>query len=61
MTQGRQIIAALKRKPHTYMEMLMLGVSVSPWKRAVESLREGEKLIKHVHRDGRMRWFVTKA
>ena len=39
-TQGRCLIQALKRKPHTYMEMLRIGVSTSPWKRVQECLRE---------------------
>ena len=43
-TQGRRIIAALKCKPHTYMEMLALGISVCPWKRCLESLR-GEEWV----------------
>ena len=45
-TQGRALIAALKRRPMTYMELLALGLSVCPWKRVSESLRPDEKLVK---------------
>jgi hypothetical protein len=38
-TQGACIVAALKRKPHTYMEMHDLGLSTSPQKRVVEFLQ----------------------
>ena len=41
-TQGRRLIAALKKKPHTYLEMQMLGISTSPQKRVMESLQEWE-------------------
>jgi hypothetical protein len=45
-TQGRRLIAALKRKPHTYLEMQMLGISTSPQKRVTESLAEHEQIVK---------------
>lgn len=59
-TQGRKIIAALKRKPHTYMEMLAYGWSISPWKRAVEGLAEHEAIVKG-KRDGLTTWRVISA
>ncbi len=37
-TQGRVLVQALKRKPHTYLAMLQHGVSCSPWKRIQEAL-----------------------
>ena len=48
MTQGRQLIEALKLKPHTYGEMMavMRWKSCSPWKRVTESLRGTETLVK---------------
>jgi hypothetical protein len=58
MTQGRAIIARLKKRPHTYLEMLMLGVSVCPWKRVYESLREGERIVKATNRRGLITWSV---
>jgi hypothetical protein len=46
MTQGRKLIEALKRKPHTYGEMQRLGISTSPQKRVMECLREDERILK---------------
>ena len=46
MTQGRQLIKALKRKAMTYGEMHSLGISTSPQKRVVECIQEGERLVK---------------
>jgi hypothetical protein len=37
-TQGACIVAALKRRPHTYLEMHDLGLSTSPQKRVAEFL-----------------------
>ena len=45
-TQGRKLISALKRRGMTTLEMLQLGISVCPWRRVTESLKEGEQLIK---------------
>jgi len=45
-TQGRKLISALKRRGMTTLEMLQLGISVCPWKRVTEALKEGEQLIK---------------
>lgn len=38
-TQGRLIVEALKRRPMTYFDMHRLGLSTSPQKRVVETLR----------------------
>lgn len=46
MTQGRQLIALLKRKGYTTMELLKTGISTAPWKRIAESLKPDEALIK---------------
>lgn len=56
-SQGRRIIRHLRRKPHTTMEMLMLGISVCPWKRVREAMREGESLVKG-ERNGLVTWAV---
>lgn len=45
-TQGRQLISMLKRRGMTTMDMLMTGISVSPWRRVTEQLRPTEKLVK---------------
>ena len=41
-TQGRRLIAALKRKAHTYLEMNLLCISISPHRRIAECLRDGQ-------------------
>lgn len=63
MTQAEVLYAHLRRKAMTTMEMLSLGVSVSPWKRITEGahhLRPGEKLVKG-ERKGMRTYRVTKA
>jgi hypothetical protein len=60
MTQGRRIIAHLKRRPMTYMQMLMLGISTCPQKRVTETLREDEHLFKRKNARGLTTWFITR-
>jgi hypothetical protein len=45
MTQGRQIIKHLKERQHTYLDMMMLGISTCPWKRVLECLDDDEALV----------------
>ena len=60
-TQGRRIIAALKRRAMTYGEMQRLGISTSPQKRVAECLRDDEQLLKGNGTDGLVRWRVVAA
>ena len=60
-TQGRALIAHLKRRAMTYLEMNMLGISVSPHKRVMESLQDGEQLVKAPDAKGRTTWRVVKV
>lgn len=60
-TQGRRLIEALKRREHTYMQMLAHGVSVCPWKRIEESLRDDECVKKGKTREGLVTWRVVQA
>jgi hypothetical protein len=60
-SQGRRLIEALKKRPMTYMEMNMLGISVSPHKRICESLNDAEQLVKSTDYDGRTTWRVVAA
>jgi hypothetical protein len=60
-TQGRRLIAMLKRASMTYIEMNLTGISVSPHKRVLESLREDERLVKLKDSRGRLRWRVVAA
>jgi hypothetical protein len=57
VTQGRMLIEALKRRPMTYLEMILLARSCSPWRRVSESLAENEKLIK-TKRGDLIQWSV---
>ena len=59
-TQGRRIIAALKRRAMTYGEMQRLGISTSPKKRVVESLAEDERILKS-RVGGLIRWRVVRV
>ncbi len=61
MTQGRKLIKALKKRPHTYLQMLSYGISTSPWKRVQESLLPEERLIKSTRGDGLTTWRVVRA
>lgn len=60
MTQGRRLIEHLKRRPFTYLEMQMLGISSSPQKRISECLYADERIIKTKGHDGLVRWRVRR-
>lgn len=42
--QGDQLIAMLKKRGMTTLEMIQTGISVCPWKRVRECLAPGEVL-----------------
>jgi hypothetical protein len=52
-TQGRRLIAILKRRGMTMMDLIQTGISVCPWKRIAESLKPGERLGHHAEELGR--------
>ena len=54
------MIEALKKRPYSYLEMQMLGISTSPQKRVMESLAEGEVLLKS-RVNGLVRWRVKQV
>lgn len=58
-TQGRALIAQLKRRAMTYLQMNMLGISVSPHKRVAETLLPSERLVKGKDKAGRTTWRVV--
>jgi hypothetical protein len=58
-SQGRRIIAALKRKALTYGEMQRLGISTSPQKRVMECLRWPETVRRDRRADGLVTWRVV--
>ena len=43
--QGRRLIALLKRRAYTTMEMLQTGISTCPWKRIAECIADNERLV----------------
>ena len=59
-TKGRRLIAILKRKAMTYLEMQALCISTSPQKRVVEGLRDDERIVKGM-RGGLTTWRVVAA
>lgn len=50
--QGRRLIAQLKRRGMTTLEMLQLNISVCPWKRVREQLKADEMLVKSKNKQG---------
>ena len=61
LTQGRRLIALLKRRPMTYGDMQATGISTSPQKRVIETLRDDERLIKATNGAGLVTWRVVSA
>ena len=58
-SQGEIVLAALRRRPHTYLEMIQLRAGLSPWKRAAEKLNYGEeKIVRAENAAGLMTWKV---
>ena len=61
VTQGRRLIALLKRRAHSSMELLQTGISTCWWKRVAECLAAHELLVKVKGRDGLLRYRVVSA
>lgn len=68
MTHAAQLIQAIRRargKGLTYLELELLRISSSPWKRVSESghryLKAGEQLIRRVGRDGLKRFVIARG
>ena len=59
-SQGRRLVALLKRKQCTYREMLQASESYSPWKRVKEALRPDEQIVKGKRGD-LVTWRVVAA
>ena len=60
-SQGRRLIALLKRKAMSYREMYATGISLSPHKRVVEQLLPNEVLKKTKNARGLVVWRVVTA
>jgi hypothetical protein len=59
--QGRRLIALLKRRSYSSMELLQTGVSVCWWKRVAECLEPHETLYSVKGVDGLLRYKVASA
>lgn len=59
-TQGRFLIELLKKRPHTYGDMLqaLKWQSTSPWRRVTEQLKPNERLLKSKNGKGLVMWRV---
>ena len=58
-TQGRQLIALLKKRGMTTMDMMQTGISVCCWRRVSEQLRPDEELIKTKRYPDNGRWYYV--
>lgn len=61
VTQGRRLIALLKRRSMTTRELLSTGISVCPWKRVAECLHPHEQLVRSADKAGRTLYRVVAA
>jgi hypothetical protein len=59
--QGRRLIALLKRRGMTTLELVQTGISVCPWKRINECLKAGERLTKARNAKGLLVYRVRGA
>ena len=60
-SQGRRLIALLKRRTYSCMELQQTGISTCWWKRVAETLAEHELLVSAKGRDGLLRYRVVSA
>ena len=60
-TQGRRLIALLKRRYYSSMQLHHTGISVCWWKRVAECLADHEVLHSVKGRDGLLRYRVVTA
>jgi hypothetical protein len=60
-SQGRRLIALLKRRRYSSMELLQTGISGCWWKRVGESLKPYERLDSKEAADGLLRYRVVTA
>ena len=58
-TQGRELIALLKKRSMSTLDLQLAGISTCPWKRIAEQLTEKEQLIKTKHYPYGGRWYYV--
>ena len=65
MTHTEQLLAALRRKWHTWGDLEALRISACPWRRLSESahryLKAGERIERRTRADGLLELRVTRA
>ena len=64
MTQAERLYRHLRRKPHTYLEMLMLGISTCPHKRIAEGthyLNVGERIVRGTNKRGLVTFRIQRG
>ena len=60
-SQGRRLIALLKRRSYSNLELMMTGISTCHHKRIRECLADHETLFSVKGRDGLLRYRVVAA
>lgn len=58
-TQGRRLIALLKKRGMTTMQLQQAWISTCPWKRVVEQLKPNEQLLKTKRYPTEGRWYYV--
>jgi len=58
-TQGRRLIALLKKRAMSTMWLLDQRISTCPWKRIVEQLKPNEQLLKTKRYPHEGRWYYV--
>ena len=58
-TQGRRLIALLKKRGMSTLELQQTGISVAPWKRCKEKLKPNEQLLKTKRYPDDGRWYYV--
>ena len=58
-TQGRKLIALLKKRGMSTLELQQAGISTCPWKRINEHLRPDEGLMKTKRYPDNGRWYYV--
>jgi hypothetical protein len=58
-TQGRRLIALLKRRGMTTLQLQTFYISTCPWKRIKEQLTKNEQLLKRKVYPNEGRWYYV--
>jgi hypothetical protein len=64
MSQGQQLLQAIRRRAMTYGDLLALGISTCPWRRLEEAkhhLKPGERIVRGTNRRGLVTFAVKRG